>query len=266
MRLSSANRSACRGSFAIALLWVSTPLGAHSPYLLPNRFDTGERDHVSVQASFTETFFVPDVVMQTPNYHVVLPDGRQQALQPVYTKDVAILDVDTALSGTYRISSGVRAGRAAKALRSGADWEFLGPDEASAEAREIYAMRSVTVADVFISRGAPNNAALVPRNSGFEFEYLTHPNKVLAGDQLRLRLLHDGRPVARQSVSLRRAASDAGDFGPPVSLLSDAEGKVVFELADAGVYHVMARHRFETSASRREAESHTYAVTIEVGE
>jgi hypothetical protein len=29
---------------------------------------------------------------------------------------------------------------------------------------------------------------------------------------------------------------------------------------------VMARHRFETSASRREAESHTYAVTIEVGE
>jgi hypothetical protein len=69
------------------------PAGAHSPSLLPNAFDVGERDHVSVQASFTETFFVPDVVMKATNWHVVTPDGKSAALATVYTRDVTVLDV-----------------------------------------------------------------------------------------------------------------------------------------------------------------------------
>ena len=48
---------------------------AHSPYLLPNAFDLVERKHVTVEASFTETFFVPDVAMKADDYHVVSPDG-----------------------------------------------------------------------------------------------------------------------------------------------------------------------------------------------
>jgi hypothetical protein len=33
---------------------MTLPASAHSPYLLPNSFDLGNRDHVSVQASFTD--------------------------------------------------------------------------------------------------------------------------------------------------------------------------------------------------------------------
>ena len=63
---------------AVALSAVLLAVGtaqAHSPYLLPNLFDLGKRDHVTVQGSFTEEFFSPDVAMKSDDYHVVTPAG-----------------------------------------------------------------------------------------------------------------------------------------------------------------------------------------------
>src|SRR5688500_14290634 len=117
---------------------IAAPAGAHSPYLLPNAFDLGERDHVSVQASFTEKFFVPDVVMKATNWHVVSPDGKSSALTPVYTKDLAVLDVDTPQPGTYRISTGVRDGRVAKGVIAGAEWKFLRPNDVPPAGAKVY--------------------------------------------------------------------------------------------------------------------------------
>ena len=60
---------------------LSAPLAlAHSPYWLPNEFDLSDRDHVSVQASFTEKFFLPDVAMKATNGNVVAPDGQSLPL------------------------------------------------------------------------------------------------------------------------------------------------------------------------------------------
>ena len=120
---------------------------AHSPYLLPNAFEVSERDHVSVQASLTEKFFVPDVVMKATNWHVVSPDGQSAALVPVYTKDLAVLDVDTKVPGTYRISTGARDGRAAKDAIAGDEWKSLRGNEAPPAGPMVYAIRSVTLAE-----------------------------------------------------------------------------------------------------------------------
>ena len=99
---------------------------AHSPYLLPNKFDVSKRDHVSVQASFTEDYLIPDVVMKSDDYHVVLPDGSKTPVTPVYTKDLAVLDVGTTADGTYRISTGSRVGRTSKAaLMPDGKWQFF---------------------------------------------------------------------------------------------------------------------------------------------
>ncbi len=58
------------GSLALALALSAVLLAvgtaqAHSPYLLPNLFDLGKRDHVTVRGSFTEEFFSPDVAMKS---------------------------------------------------------------------------------------------------------------------------------------------------------------------------------------------------------
>jgi hypothetical protein len=70
-------RAGLRGG---ALLLAGGPdLGAaqaHSPYLLPSTvFDVSDRKLVTVQGSFTESFFTPEVVMKSDAWAVVGPDG-----------------------------------------------------------------------------------------------------------------------------------------------------------------------------------------------
>ncbi len=64
-----------------AMLLTSASTRAHSPYLLPNAFDVVDRKHVTVEGSFTETFFVPDVAMKADDYHVIAPDGCSSAAE-----------------------------------------------------------------------------------------------------------------------------------------------------------------------------------------
>ncbi len=103
------------GCLAASALLLSGSARAHSPYLMPNVFDVTQRDHVTVMGSFTEEFFAPDVAMKADDYHVIAPDGTKVALKPVYTRDLAIVEAETKAAGTYRISTGIRAGRTAKA-------------------------------------------------------------------------------------------------------------------------------------------------------
>lgn len=254
-----------RASGVLATLAASAAF-AHSPYLLPNFFDVMQRDHVSVQASFAEDFFVPDVVMKADDFHVVMPDGRREPLIPVYTRDVAVLDVGTTAPGTYRISSGIREGRVSKATVQDGQWQFFEGSEAPPAGARVYAIRSITTADAYVSRGSPTDAVLAPRGKGLEFQMLTHPNRLLGGGNARLRVLFEGRPLAGQQVSLQRAANDYGRTPPALEILSDGNGELVLPLAEPGLYHAMTRHRFALPGAEAKAESHTYAVTLEVTE
>lgn len=249
----------------IALGAAFAPALAHSPYLLPNQFDVSQRDHVSVQASFTENFFVPDVVMKASAYHVVLPDGSDLRLEPVYTQDLAVLDVETKLPGTYRISTGIREGRLSKATIEGDDWVFLDEREPLPTGVRVYEIRSITRAEVYVTRGAPTETAVAARNDGLEFVLLDHPNSLFAGDRIRMRVLFRGKPLAGQAIAFQRAA-DFGAVSTPSEGTTDAEGLVTFDLPSAGLYHAMTRHRFALPGGDAEAESHTYAVTLEVTE
>jgi uncharacterized GH25 family protein len=245
-----------------SLALLTLPAVAHSPYLLPNNFDLGKRDHVSVQASLTEEFFVPDVVMKGTAWHVILPDGQSVALTPVYTRDLAVLDVETTQEGTYRISSGARAGRISRAVRNGAEWKAVREGDTPSQNAPVYEMKSIARAEVYVSRGAHSDGALAPTGKGLEFAMLTHPGKLLAGGDARLRVLFDGKPVAAASLALQRGgAADA-----PLTFTSDADGVVKLPLAAAGKYHAQLRHRVIVSEAERRAESHTYALTLEVGE
>ena len=84
-------RASVLSGAALICLGASLAVQAHSPYLLPNAFDLVDRKHVTVEASFTETFFVPDVAMKADDNHVIAPDGAKHALTPLYTQDLAII-------------------------------------------------------------------------------------------------------------------------------------------------------------------------------
>lgn len=247
-------------------LMLSGSLRAHSPFLMPNVFDVTRRDHVTVQGSFTEEFFSPDVAMKADDYHAIAPDGTKVPLKPVYTRDLAIVEVETKAAGTYRISTGIRSGRTARAAWINGDWTFLGRDEAPAAGAKVYNVKSVTVAETYVSRGKPNDRALAVRNSGLEFHPISHPSSLFAGTDVKFEVLFDGKPVAGETISIYRDNARYSDKKVVAEVKTDSAGRFAFKPESQGVYLAMTRYRPPPHPEAAEGVSYTYSVVFEVSE
>lgn len=255
-----------RACAVLCLAGASSGALAHSPYLLPNAFDVVDRKHVTVEASFTETFFVPDVAMKADDWHVVFPDGAKRALTPVYTQDLAILESPTPVEGTYRISTGRRTGRTSKAIFRDGDYEFVEPGRPAPEGQKVYDVTSITTAEVFVTRGKPSDAALAARNKGLEFRPLTHPGNLFAGSDARFEVLFEGKPLANQRIAVHFGDEQYSGKKPYADVRTDSAGRFSVKLEKPGVYLAMTRHRLLPEAEGRPGTSHTYSVTFEATE
>jgi uncharacterized GH25 family protein len=252
------------GAAAVAAMLSAGAAQAHSPYLLPNMFDATGRDHVTVQASFTEHAFTPDVVMKSDSFQVRGPDGATTPLTPTYFKDLAILEADTKADGTWRIGSGVRIGRMSKVAQVKGEWVFLEPDKPAPAGAVVGEMQSITNAEVYVSRGAPNATALAPTGKGVEFHALTHPNSIFAGQAAQFQALLDGKPLPDQTITVHRAGEDM-DGGKPLEVKSDKDGRFAIKVDRPGVFLAMTRHRIGP-ADGKPGRSLTYALTFEAAE
>jgi uncharacterized GH25 family protein len=253
-----------RGLASAAMLLLSIGSAqAHSPYLLPNLFDVGKRDHVTVQASFTEEFFEPDVVMKSEDYHVIAPDGSKQPLTPVYAKDLAILEAPTAAEGTYRISTGRRTGRTAKAAWVDGDWKFLGREESPPAGSKGYDVTSITIADVYVTRGKPSDKALAPSNSGFEFRAISHPSSLFIGSEAKFVVLLDGKPLAKHPVSIYSGQQRYSDKKVFAEVTTDASGQFSVKPDKPGPYLALSRYRPTPKADSAQGVSYTYSLVFE---
>jgi uncharacterized GH25 family protein len=247
-----------------AALTVSTTAWAHSPYLLPNTFDVTKRDHVTVQGSFTEAFFTPDVVMKSELYQVIQPDGKSLQLTPHYARDLALLEVATTAPGTYRITSGQREGRTAKAVLINGEWEFLEAGATAPAGTTAVDMRSLTRADVYVTRGKPTEAALAPSGKGLEFRAVTHPNSIFVGSPAQFEVLFDGKPLVNQAIAIYNDDQRYADQALFAELRSDAKGRFAVSAPKPGVYLAMTRHRVDAATPGQPALSYTYSITFEV--
>jgi hypothetical protein len=246
----------------VPFVWIGSA-EAHSPFLLPNLFDLDKRDHVTALGSFTEEFFSPDVAMKSDDYHVVGPDGTRRALTPVYTRDMAIVEAETKEPGTYRISSGRRTGRTAKAAWVQGDWKFLAPNEAAPAGGRVYDVTSITTAETYVTRGKPTETALAARQSGLEFRAITHPSAVFVGSDAKFQVLFDGRPVANHVVTLHAGDSRYSQRQAPVELKTNAAGELSIKADRSGVFVAMTRFRPAPAADGKDGVSYTYSLVFE---
>lgn len=234
---------------------------AHSPYLLPTVFDASDRKIVTVQGSFTESFFTPEVVMKSDAYAVIGPDGVRVPLTPTYLREVALVEAAVEKPGTYRITTGQRGGRTAKAALVKGEWKFFEGDKAPADAID---MQSLTMADVYVTRGAPSDAALAPIGKGLEFKAITHPSKIVTGQDAVFEVLFDGKPLANQSITLQGADDRYADTKAAArTMTSDAKGRFAVKVDRSGIYQIQTRHRVAPAATGQPGQSFTYALTFE---
>lgn len=250
------------GAAAAFGLWPAAAL-AHMPYVLPASFDIGQRDHISIEAAFTEDAFVPDVAMRDAPFHLIGPDGKNAAMGPVtFLRDLSIFEADLKAEGTYRLSSGQRLGRKGKMFRAAnGSWQMRGEDGAPAAGVSEVEVQSATLAEAYVTRGKPGDAALKPRGTALEIQAITHPNSITADSEARFAVLFDGKPLADAEVTVFRSAGVYDGRKIAVQLRADATGRFAFRPGDVGTYLILVRYR-TTAPAGAETPYRSYTYTL----
>jgi Domain of unknown function (DUF4198) len=252
--------------FFIGLMASSTL--AHSPYLRPNHFTPDKaRKHVTVEASFAEGQIRPDVAMKSDAFNLTAPDGANTPLTPAATlKDAVLLEPALPVEGTYRISSGVRTGRVAKAtIKDGKVVFGEGPASAPKAGDKVVDVQSLTRADVYVTKGAPTTGAYTKPQTGVAIQPVTAPNDAYAGEAFVFSVLNSGKPVAGEDIEIVRDGEIyEAQKTAPLHLKTGADGTARFTPSKTGVYLIQVRVRSQSPERTDLWLSETATLTLEV--
>lgn len=264
-----ANRAQTTAAF-LALAFTGAFIGAgtasaHMPYVLPTTFDVGKGDHITVESSFAEDAFHPEVAMRDAPFHLIAPDGSEAPVGPVtYLRDLSIFEADTKADGTYRVTTGQRFGRKSKMFQKEGAWVMRGEGgEPPAGAAEVE-VQSATLAEAYVTRGQPSQAALKPTGKALEIQAITHPSGITAGGDAAFAVLFDGKPLAGAEITLFRSAGYWDGRKIAAQVKADAAGRFTLRPEDAGTYLILVRHRAAAPAGAETPwRSYTYTLAFD---
>ncbi len=255
-------------AMATALALVSGPSAAHMPYVLPSVLDAAGRDRVTLQASFTEDAFRPEIAMQDAPFEITGPDGKTVKLAaPTLTTDQAIVEAALPADGVYRLSSGQRIGRLSKMYRTGEAWTIVGEGRTPPAGATAVDVRSTTLADAYVVRGKPGasgaSGALAARGKALEIHPLGDPSSYAPGTAAAFEILYEGKPLTGEPVTLFREAGFYDGRKQVATVNSDEAGKVTLTPSDPGRYLILVRHRAATPRAADAYSSFTVTLALE---
>ena len=253
---------------ALAAMATAPAALAHTSYLLPNLFTTSDGTFVTLEASFSEDFFTPEIAVDSDEYHIVRPDGTRGDYQSVTPfRQMVVLESPLTESGTYRFTTGARLGRTSKLALVDGEWKpVFGPDAKVPEnATDVRTSQTETVADVYVTKGAPTRPAVDTAIGRLALHPETHPNEIYLDEGFAFDVTFDGAPLADQTVTLYRGG---GDYEAPKfhkEFKTDTEGHIDLSFDKPGIYLAMTRYRTDAPAgSATDERSYTTSLTFEV--
>jgi len=253
---------------ALALVLTAPFASAHTPYLAPASFEPVFQGWVTLDASFAEAFFVPEVVFDNSEFRVTDPAGKTAApLTVERLKTRAVVEHQLKEKGTYRFSTGVRHGAIFRTYELNGERKALrDPKEALPEgAKLLDHFQAVTLAETYITLGAPDKAALKPWSKGLEVVAISHPNDVYEGEAFRVQVQFDGKPLNDQAIQVFPTHTGNDHEKALLDVKTDANGFVDLALPKAAVYLLQTRYQH---AAPKGAEvpkySYTYTLTFEI--
>jgi hypothetical protein len=254
------------GVLAVALGGAGAA-AAHTSYLLPSNFSPATEEVVTIQASFGERqFFRPEVAVASDDFHVLRPDGRRDTFDRIATfTQVTILESDVKEAGTYRFTTGERLGRAGRQVLENGEWRAVEPGQASPPGARTRTSQTVTVAEAYVTKGAPTRPAVDAPSGRLTIRTDAHPSEIYLEKGLTLAVAFDGAPLAGQVIEIDR---EGGALEAPKyhqELKTDAAGRLRLEFDRPGTYLVMVRHAADApQGAATEMRSYTSSLTFEV--
>ena len=250
----------------LAVVLAGNQANADTSYLKPNVFTTANADIVTVQSSFTEDFPNPSVAVKSDAWTVIGPDGKPAKFDMVQPfTQVTILEAATKAPGTYRLSTGERLGRVGPQVLLDGVWQPFAPGRAAPAGAQTRQSQTATVADVYVTRGAPTMAPIDTSIGALQLKPSIHPNDVYLDTGFAFKVLLNGKPVANQHVEIWR---EGGAYEEPAyrkELTSAADGSVKITFDKPGVYLIWTRMSADAPAgAATPIRSYTTSLTLEV--
>jgi hypothetical protein len=240
---------------------AAAPAAAYTSYLKPNEYWPDGRE-ITIEAAFASQFFTPQIALSA-EFRTATPRGMTQSFDRVeVTPQVTTLETDLPHGGTYRISSGERMGRVATMVAVDGQWRELPEGQPAPEGAETTTLQTVTVADVYVTRGEVSREVVDSPHGTLAIRPVTHPNQVLAANGFEVQVLFNGAPMANSAIVLYAA----GDVDTDLDrfAVTDASGHARFTFDAPGHYIIAARHRADAPAGSGVAvRSYTTTLTFE---
>lgn len=248
-------------AFLVALAGSAS---AYTAYMMPDEFLPSDRS-VSLHATFATSFFTP-VAPVGGTFVVIEPDGADGFFNQVeITQQATQVRSSLFQEGTYRFSTGEQLGHVANMVGVDGTWRQLQAGETPPVDAPTTTLQTVTVADAYVTLGAPNRTAVDRTIGRLAIQPVTHPNQVLVGQGFQVRATFDGAPFANAALVLYRAGEPETDLDRYVT--TDANGAATVTLEGPGQYLLVARHRANAPAgSAAQIQSFTTSLAFEAHE
>lgn len=260
---------------AVAMGAVTTAPAFGGAFVLPLNF-APSRDIATIQAGQADNYFTSGGPIRAPGDYIAIdPKGAVTKLGAgTAFRELTVIEAPITSEGTWRISTGDRVARTTKWARIDGAWKMIrqpqpagrggegrgpggpagaggapggppggpggGPNQideadvpATAERAESVQMLK---AETYVSKGAPNKAALAPSGKGLELVPVTHPDEVYAGDAFKFSFVKDGQPLAGLAYTVVKGGDQYADNQTHLGGKTDAKGAGAVTLKDPGVY------------------------------
>lgn len=251
-------------------LFAGTAANAHVSYLLPTTFNTSEGNYVTLVSSFTDKFPHAEIAVRSDDYHVIRPDGSRDEYKAINAfRQMVLLESELEEEGTYRFTTGLRLGREGKYAEVDGKFQSIfveeGEPKVPENATRVVTGQTATVADVYVSKGAPTWTAVEQTVGPLVLKPDLHPNEIYFGDELTFDVLFDGEPLAGQSMELTRQGGEYEDPKFEKLIDTDENGQLKLNFDKPGLYLLMTRHQADApEGADTDIRSYTTSITFEV--
>lgn len=250
--------------FAALALAATAPAAAYTSYIQPSDY-WPDGEQLRIEGAYASQFFTPQIALPG-QFTVLQPDGARGGFSSLAVgANSTTMETSLPRGGTYRISTGEQLGPVQNLVGDPAapgGWRTLAAGETPAADMPTTTLQTVTLADVYVTRGTPTRE-MVDRPIGrLALRPVTHPNQVLATHGIEVEVLFDGAPMANTAVVLY----GAGDPDTKIDRFAttDGNGRAIFVFDAPGQYVLATRHRANAPAGSPAAvRAYTTTLTFE---
>ncbi|NRA72440.1 MAG: DUF4198 domain-containing protein [Gammaproteobacteria bacterium] len=247
----------------IACTLMIAPAIAHDIYIWPSYFNinTDKPTHVAVTVTASHTAFRPDFSMPSNGVKVMGIDGKQiRKFGPYYQgQRQSSFDLVVTGSGTYGLFyqrqpsyfTSYKIGKRDKLKRLKTN-KIAAAKQLPKGARDVITRRYETIAMSFVTNKAPTFEVLAPTNQGFELITLTHPSDYVTSEPIKVKVLFNGKPVAKQTMIIEQEGPQYRKNPAALEITTDKDGLATFNLPNGGRY--LLKTKYEKDADHELAD------------